>query len=123
MEKQRLGFTCHIPEKIIFFAITACMVLCLTGTASAINQIPINIETGQSGTFDSIDPGFILRSPAIDIDPEFILPSHENDVDPDFSISEGSDEITVVPFSDESEVTPDAYSVQIPDRVVIIPQP
>jgi hypothetical protein len=51
------------------------------------------------------------------------LPSPENDVDPDFSISEGSDEITVVPFSDESEVTPDAYSVQIPDRVVIIPQP
>jgi hypothetical protein len=124
MEMQRLGFIRRMPEKIMFFSMTAYMLLCLTGTASAINQTSIDIEAGQSDVVDAIDPGFILRPPAINIDPKFILPWAENDVDPDFSIPTESEEITVVPFTDESAVTSDSSPVQVPiDEVILIPEP
>lgn len=124
MEKQRLGFTCHMPEKIMFFFLTAYMLLCLTGTASAINQTSIDIEAGQPDVVDAIDPGFILHPPTINIDPKFILPWTGNDVDPDFSIPTESEEITVVPFTDESAVTSDSSSVQVLiEEVTLIPEP
>jgi hypothetical protein len=123
MEMQRLGFISRMPEKIMFFFMTAYMLLCLTGTASAFNQTPTNIVSGQPDVADVIDLGFILRPPAINIDPNFILPWTGNDVDPDFSISTESEEITVVPFSDESAVTSDSSPVQVPiDEVVLIPE-
>jgi len=123
MEMQRLGFISRMPEKIMFFFMTAYMFLCLTGTASAFNQTPTNIVSGQPDVVDVIDPGFILRPPAINIDPNFILPWTGNDVDPNFSISTESEEITVVPFTDVSAVTSDSSSVQVPiDEVVLIPE-
>lgn len=124
MEKQRLDFTCHMPEKIMFFFITAYMLLCLTGTASAVNQTSIDIEAGPSDAVNAIDPGFILHPPTINIDPKFILPWTGNDVDPDFSIPTELDKITVVQLPDESAVTSDISPVQVPiDNAVLIPEP
>ncbi len=124
MERQRLDFIRHMPEKIMFFSMTAYMLLCLTGTASAFNQVPIQNESGQPGIIASIDPGFILSPPAINIDPKFILPWTGNDVDPDFSIPTESDKITVVQLPDESAVTSDTSPVQVPiDNAVLIPEP
>ncbi len=123
MEMQRLGFIRRMPEKIMFFFMTAYMLLCLTGTASAFNQTSIDIETGQPDAVNTIDPGFLLRPPAINIDPKFILPWTGKDVDPDFSIPAESEEITVVPFTDESAVTSDSSQIQVPiDEVVLIPE-
>ncbi len=124
MEKQRLDFTCHMPEKIMFFFMTAYMLLCLTGTASAFNQTSMNIEAGQPAVVNAIDPGFILRPPAVNIDPKFILPWTGNDVDPNFSIPTESEEITIVPFTDESAVTSDTSPVQVTiDEAILISEP
>lgn len=110
------------PGKMILFAFSVCMIICLTGYASAVDEASLNSILKLDG-YESIDPGFSLFPSRIDIDPDFILPPSEIDVDPSFSISRQSDEITVVPYTDDSIASSDTYSIQnSTDSVVINPQ-
>jgi len=125
MEKSLLNFSIrHIQAKIILFVGLACLTLSITGNASAVNEAANIITTEISEVPDSIDPGVALYPPGTDTDPDMLIPVPDI-VDPDFSISKQADEITTVPFTNDSTYSSDANAMTDSadvDNAVIIPR-